>query len=356
MKVYVYPADLYGCGYLRLIWPAQVLQALGHDVVIVTATETMDAFGKVGPVADLEGKVDEKGKTIAVNAPADADVIVLQRVTHRGLSEAVPLWKSQGIAVVIDVDDDLSCIHPSNPAFYILHPKYGNLKFSWEYTMDACRDATLVTVSTPALAERYAPHGRSHVLYNRIPAKHLDIPHEDSRVIGWGGSAASHPDDLQVVGSTISTLTEEGNSFCVVGPDSGIEDALRLKENWSATGSVTLHQWPRTVAAKIGIGIAPLSDTKFNHAKSWLKPLEYASLGIPFVASPRTEYQRLNKTGIGILAKKPRNWEKAIRSLLCDSTLRKEMSLEGRDVARDLTIEGHAWRWWEAWQKAYDMR
>lgn len=356
MKVYVYPADPYGCGYLRIIWPAQALQALGHDVIIVTAKETMDAFGRVGITSDLQGKVDKTGKTIVVNAPADADVIVLQRVTHRGLSEAVPLWKSQGIAVVVDVDDDLTCIHPSNPAFYALHPRYGDLRFSWGYTMDACRDATLVTTSTPALAERYAPHGRSHVLYNRIPAKHLDIPHEDSRIIGWGGSAQSHPDDLQVVGPTIEKLTDEGYHFCVVGPELGIEDALRVKQNWSATGSVDLPQWPRTIAAKIGIGIAPLADTRFNHAKSWLKPLEYASLGIPFVASPRTEYQRLHKTGIGLLAKKPRTWEHALRQLLHDSTLRKEMSLNGRDVARDLTIEGHAWRWWEAWQRAYDMR
>src|SRR5690606_28606720 len=35
MKIYVYPADEYGCGYYRLIWPAQALQAQGHDIQIV---------------------------------------------------------------------------------------------------------------------------------------------------------------------------------------------------------------------------------------------------------------------------------------------------------------------------------
>lgn len=352
MKIYVYPADLHGCGYLRMIWPARALQAQGHDVVIVMPEGAVDAFGRKAPANGLRGQVNAHGQTVAVTAPKDADVIVLQRVTHRALSEAIPIWRSRGIAVVVDVDDDLSAIHPSNPAWRALHPTMGKPGFSWQVAAQACRDATLVTTSTPALAERYAPHGRSVVLYNHIPAKHLAIPHPDSPRIGWGGSVLSHPDDLQEVGASLSRLTEAGHELCIVGPGDGVEKALRVRSNWSASGGVDIFQWPHQLANDIGIGIAPLADTRFNAAKSWLKPLEYASLGIPCVMSPRVEYRRLHKAGVGLLAHKPKDWESKLRQLAKDATRRVELSEAGRQLARELTIEGNCWKWLEAWHEA----
>ena len=35
MKVYVLPADPHGCGHYRLIWPSNVLQKAGHEIVIM---------------------------------------------------------------------------------------------------------------------------------------------------------------------------------------------------------------------------------------------------------------------------------------------------------------------------------
>ena len=73
MKIYVFPADMTGCGYYRLIWPSEVLIKKGHDITIVPPKERdkmMQATLRNGVVT-------------SVKIPTDADVIVLQRVTHR---------------------------------------------------------------------------------------------------------------------------------------------------------------------------------------------------------------------------------------------------------------------------------
>lgn len=340
MKIYIYPADLFGCGHIRLIWPAEHLKKMGHDVQIVLPGQ-----------ADLRGRLDEHGNTVAASAPADADVMVLQRITHRLLAQAIPLWQAKGIKVVMDLDDDLSAIHPSNPAWAALHPKTGKENFSWITAQQAAIKCDLVTVSTPALAKRYGRPGHTAVIPNCIPAKYLRYEHYDSETIGWGGTVASHPDDFTVLGHTLSRLINDGKQFHIVGPPQGVKEVIHTPENkWTSSGTVELQDWPWALTQQIGIGIAPLAKTRFNAAKSWLKPLEYASLGIPCVMSPRAEYAELNKKGVGVLCEKPKQWEKVLRELTENEGLRKELSEQGRQAASELTIEGNSWRWLEAWE------
>jgi hypothetical protein len=348
VKIYLYPADEQGCGLHRIIWPALTLKGRGHDVTIV------------GPKARsqfLQGHLDEDKKLIDITVPSDADVIVLQRITHRHLVDAIPIIQRRGIAVVIDMDDDLSTIHPANQAFGMLHPKLGNHPdHSWHNAQRACDAATLVTVSTPSLLQRYARHGRGHVLYNCIPQRYLKMPHEDSAEIGWAGSLHSHPTDLHVVGSAVSQVcANTGLKFRSVGPGDGVRAALSLDHEPNATGPLEpMKEWPEGVTT-IGVGIAPLADTIFNKSKSWLKPLEYAALGVPCVMSPSQEYTRLHQLGVGILAKKPRQWLRELTALTQSVDLRTELAGQGREVARTLTIEGNADLWLEAWKSAVEL-
>lgn len=335
-----------GVAFYRLIWVSRVLSGMGHRITVVMP-------GTKSP-AEIRGQI-QGGRTVAASAPADADVMVFQRITHRRLSEAIPLFRAKGIAVVLDIDDDLTCIHPSNPAWKGLHPSK-NGAFGWDVAQDACRDATLVTVSTDALAERYAPHGRVSVLRNCVPERYLEIPHTDSDVVGWGGALASHPDDLTVLGPAMARHTNAGGHFRVVGPPQGVKEFLGIETNWSASGGVPISHWPNQLASDIGIGIAPLADTRFNAAKSALKVLEYSALGIPWIASPRAEYARLHAEGAGLLAKRPRDWERLCRELANDPVRRKELSEAGREVASRFTIEKNAHLWWTAWTRAYDIQ
>ncbi len=349
MRVYVYPGDVQGCGHYRLIWPAQVLRNLGHDVRLVVPK------GRTGSVS-LNGGLDPAGNLVEVYPPQDADVMVFQRVTSTKLAQAVPLLRAQGVAVVVDMDDDLTCVHPANVAWTVMHPRGGQPGHSWHSATRACMDATMVTVSTPALLRTYAPHGRGVVLENAVPEWYLRVPRVDSDVIGWGGSVHSHPEDLQDTGRTLARLTRSGYEFVVVGEGIGVRSALGLDREPRATGLVDIRQWPDALA-QLGVGIAPLANTRFNAAKSWLKPLEYSACGVPWVASPRAEYQRVQRVlKTGLLADGPNAWHRHLRTLATDAGLREEMSQQGRSAAADWTIEGRAWRWLEVWEQALKIQ
>lgn len=349
MKIYVCPADLQGCGYYRLVWAAKELKKQGHNIEIVWPS-MRDTF--------LKGEIDKRtNQLVGVRIPDDADVIVMQRVTNHYLSRAIPFITAKGVAVVIDMDDDLSSIHPENPAFGYLRPgkneKGENKEHTWENAWQACKHATIVTVSTPALLKRYAPHGRGTVLYNMVPGPFLTIPHIDNTDVGWGGSAHSHPNDIPLLGVPVSQWLQDGITFKTVGPPDGLVEKLGIRRDApiESTGPVPISQYAIKLT-ELGIGLAPLADTGFNAAKSWLKPLEYAAVGVPCVSSPRAEYTRLHKLGVGLLARNPREWYTSVKFLVDTPSARADLAAKGRSVVSELTIEKQAWRWLEVWASA----
>lgn len=340
MKVVVYPADKYGCGHFRMIWPALELKSSGHDIEIVTAQ-------------DRRVKVHMQGEEVTdIEVIGGTDVIVFQRLTHRWMVQTIPILRRKGVAVVVDIDDDLTSIDPNNPAWWSVHPRVKGQEqmHAWKNLNFACREATMVTTSTPALLDVYAAHGRGVVLYNYLPEIYYGIEREDSDIIGWPASFHSHPNDPQAVGGAISRMVSEGASFRMVGDSAGAGAAFGLSSDPEGKGT-SVEEWPKAVS-RLGIGIAPLADTKFNRSKSWLKPLEMSALGVPWVASPRAEYARLNGLGAGVLAERPRTWYRETKRLWTNADWRTELSEAGREVAEGLRLRDHAWRWMDAWERA----
>ena len=319
---------------------------------------------EVQPPENRDIKTRMDGERVAEVLDVDTDAVyVFQRLTHSWMAQTVPLLRAAGATVVIDIDDDLGSIHPRNPAYHAMHPsRQGQwdqasreiVRHSWANLAQACRDATLVTVSTPALLERYASHGRGHVLYNRLPDTYYGLPRQDSDVIGWPASLHSHPDDPSVLGGALARLTGDGASFRTVGDPTGVGAAFGLREDPSGA-PVPIAEYPEAVAG-LGIGIAPLADTRFNACKSWLKPLEMSALGVPWVASPRAEYERLHRQGAGILADTPRRWHQELQRLRSSPALREEMTGAGYVLGKAHHLRLHAWRWLEAWTLARKMQ
>ena len=352
MKVHVYPGDQWGCGFHRMIWPAQYLIAQGRDIDIIEQQKRR-----------LMMEVDDRHNVRDIEIPGGVDVVVFQRTTHRYLAQAVKILRKKGITVVIDVDDDLSTIHPSNPAWMELHPRRSKTMgpdgqphmHSWANMEAACREASFITATTPALLKKYAPHGRGAVVPNYLAHHYYEHSHFDSDVIGWPASLGSHPNDPDAVGNAISRLVDEGAHFHVVSISPGVGKAFGLSSEDDLTQlrtPIALNNWPRVLADQLGIGIAPLADTKFNASKSWLKPLEMSAAGVPWVASPREDYSRLHKLGAGWLAEKPSDWYRKLRALRGSAELRADLAGKGREVAETLKLENNAWRWWESWRTA----
>jgi glycosyltransferase involved in cell wall biosynthesis len=331
-------------GFYRLIWAAEHLISQGHNIEIQMPTKG------AGLEVHLSG-----AEVVDVKVPEGIDVIVMQRVSHHWHSQVIKLMRKKGIAIVIDMDDDLTDIHRQNSAYMNYHPR-SNTPYSWKNAEIACRDATLVTLSTKTLLKVYAKHGRGMVLDNYVPERYLDVQVEQDDVFGWAGTTQSHPADLQTCGRAVQELIDNGYKFRVIGPESKVKDALRLKETPAVTGVVPLENWAGEVA-KLKVSLAPLEMSPFNSSKSRLKAIEASAVGVPWVASPRTEYRRLfAESGAGILAETPKDWYKAVKQLMDDDALRKDLGERGREFMRTQTIEANSWRFLEAWTRAYEIQ
>jgi hypothetical protein len=319
------------------------LQETGHDITIHDPDKPMPI--KVFATTD--------STVTKVDGP-EADVLVFQRVTNLVHAQAIPLLRQAGYAVVMDADDDFTCIHPHNKAFNSLHPR-SRTPHSWEYNRVAASGVTLMTVSTDALVNVYGRPGRCVVLDNYIPAVYLTMGHVDSPTFGWPGSVETHPDDLLVTGFAAQRLEQEGYNFLQAGPyEEEVARQLGLTR-MKATGACEMRYWASTVA-RLGVGWAPLTDTRFNRSKSRLKCLEMNAVHVPYVASPLPEYARMTAAGGGgILAEKPKQWYRYTKDLITNPALRRELGEKGHTYASTQTAEQHAWRWMEAWQYAYDI-
>jgi hypothetical protein len=350
MRIYVLPADAHGCGHYRLVWPADVLRQQGHDVIIMPPNE------KSGFLAKILEADDGRQQLNGVQVPADADVIVFQRPAHYLQPQMIRMIRQNGIAVVVDMDDDMSSIHPENIAFHTYRHRSSS-PLSWKWAEESCKEATLVTTTTRALQRRYALHGRGAVLENYVPEVCLLYPKPATGNFGWAGTTKSHPNDLQVTGLVVQQLIDEGERFRVVGGPSNVKGCLRLRETPVATGSIELSLWIRTIAETYDVGMIPLAATAFNASKSSLKGKEHMAVGIPFVYSPREDYRRLNQaSGCGLAAEKPKDWYSQLKRLLTDEVLWKEQSEAGKTYMQGQTYQKQAWRWLEAWTRAYEIQ
>lgn len=372
MKIYILPADTYGCGHYRLIWPAHICRRdHGLDVSIIPP-------GKPGEHSGFQAKLHEvepgRKEIISLSVPDDMDVMVVQRPAHQYQPMMIKALVDNGITVVVDMDDDMTHIHKKNIAYATYDPR-SDSPFSWKYAADSCRLATYVTTSTQALQRVYARPGRGAVLDNYVPAATLGYDKPETGTFGWAGTTASHPDDLTACGDAVQKLVTEGEKFKVVGAsevgrrglrDTGIRGGitlkntvkkdLRLREEPEYTGTVPIQDWIKTIGASLDIGMVPLTPGPFNDGKSRLKGIEYMAAGCAWVASPRAEYRRLVKeSGCGLLAESGRDWYTHLKRLLNDDPLRKDQVEAGQEYMQTQTYERQAWRWAEVWTRAYDI-
>ena len=337
MKVKVYPGDKGGVGHYRLIYPAQALQASGRDVIIGEPGEDDVRFAK------LE-RPDGTCDVVAVNPdsfPA-VDVVVIQRPIADTTWQFVRLFQQRGIRVVVDMDDNFDALHPMNPAAVMIRR---DPRLCVRNAHRAIAQADALVVSTPELARVYGRHAkRVTILENRVPSFWLDIPKVESDTIGWSGTARYHIGDIEQLGPTLGRLQDIGRDVHIVGPEPDMT-RFGLRRAATFTGWQPIEQYGSLMAA-VGVGVVPLQSSAFNRSKSWLKGIEFAAVGVPVIASPLPEYQRLYGAGlVAGLAHKPKDWYRLLRDL------RPEHGAHLRDRIRELgfTYSDRVDDWWDAW-------
>lgn len=374
--LYAFPIDRTGCGFYRVIWPlGEIRDRVPHRVIY--------PGDEVPLLADIKREANMAPVVKGVQTPADCSAVLLQRPTSTLLVQCIPYLKAKNIKIIIEVDDDLHALSPKHASHKYLHnpeplhaamPSRNLPAFvsdSADNLLRACDLADLVICSTPALAARYAPDPARHViLRNRLRSDWASClkappsgtrsgpPHTAPRVSAidkllWGGVIETHPDDLVPLRNVVPYL--HGVEFVVAGPQSPAGPAAVGSNNITYTGSVPFADWLSHLSGFADgstVAVAPLEPSPFNEAKSWLKPLEYMAVGLPFVATNTPEYTRLaNCLGMlapHVLAGSKSEWRTAVQTLIASPSLRDDLIAKGREIAAICTYQSYADDWHRA--------
>jgi len=241
-------------------------------------------------------------------------------------------------AVVYDIDDDLFDIPPenvSNQSITALHQ---------ESMRTHLANADLVTVSTPALAERLKKYnGNIAVLPNCIPQNMLgtDPIEKDHVRVGWAGSV-THVEDVEpAIQGLLMALDCVGYEKMrpVFMGFLGARLAARFDPDHTYFQKpVTIDQYyPRLYACGLDIGLAPIRPNLFNECKSAVKFYEYTAVGAATIASDVGPYKAEIKDGHrGLLVRhnSPEAWRDAVLDLYHNARLRKALANNARTWCR----------------------
>lgn len=327
-----------GTAEYRCLGPGRALERLGWDV----------DYEEDGIDITLDGRV--KG---------DPDVVVLCRIMGDYVPDAVRRIKQHGhTKVVFDVDDWFAHIPGYNPASQLAPEIVATMHQSM-------READLITVSTPELAEGYSTLNRTVVLPNFLDPGiwkpfQGQKTERDFLTIGWAGAFHWRAGDLELLKPWIYDFLNDHPEFRFAAI--GCRELLE----WLDVDGVTtprlppgphttkrnkdLHPYEHLPAllANLDIGLVPLIQHKFNRCKSWCKGMEYNAMGIPVLASPSREYRSYIRPGINGLLVRKNNWRQQAEKIIDDLGGYQKGA---RKVAAEYWIDDHIYKWVDAYAR-----
>lgn len=175
------------------------------------------------------------------------------------------------------------------------------------------------------------------------PAWTMPKPKHEGIIIGWG-SGGTHRQSFRDSGIKVALqqICHRYNHVKIMlcGHCEWEQQWLReaLPEGRLITHPwVTYDKWP-TVLAHFDIGLAPLSGT-YDDRRSWVKTLDYAIMGIPFVATDSPPYKTV-QGGIRV-RNKTKNWTRAMKTLLNKQSTYDKLATIGRHFGWQQGIHSH---------------
>ena len=260
--------------------------------------------------------------------PDDAEAVLVQRTAlpPDRILEFLDDIDARRLPLILDLDDHLLLKQLDDEQYGAHHAPIRALLES----------ATLVTVSTPALAEAIGPLARGvEIVPNAIDEQlflsglheppHVPPPSAAQgtlRLVYFGST--THADDLQLLRPVLAELHARAPGryeLEVVGAQAPDLDEVdpwfrRIEIPYELKPYPRFVGWLRERRPRWHIGLAPLRDTEFNRYKSDLKWLEYTALGLPVVASDVAAYATVEDGVTGrLVADDPAAWADAIAEL-----------------------------------------
>jgi glycosyltransferase involved in cell wall biosynthesis len=173
----------------------------------------------------------------------------------------------------------------------------------------------------------------------------LQAPAGDEVVIGYfsGWPKAHEPDFAIALPGLLSALDELPRARVrIVGHFDPVQLPERLRTRVEMAPFVPFEQLLAAIAA-VDINLAPIVDNPHRRAKSAVKMLEAAVVGVPTVASDLEPYRLIVHGRTGMLATTTASWKQAIVMLARDHARRRAIGQAAREqVLRDETTSARA--------------
>ena len=277
----------------------------------------------------------------------DCDVIVMQRYMHKNVLVDMERAQSRGQIIINDVDDWYWGLSEKNAAHEVSDPIKHPVE-NTEWYKQIVQKSDGIIASTPFLQESLSKWNDRVLLHtNYVNVKQyanvpmFESPHPGKLLVGWMGSTAHRSGDLEILRPYAQALSEF-SMFHHTGNIDHYSVPQFSKEIGVSAGLVSKSPFLPPFQLQEGIlfqaGIVPLTNIPFNHAKSYIKGLEYAAAGVPFVCSWSPQYEQLtSEYGIGFMANDPSDYVELLKELKNDQ-YRKKVSVDIRKKVRKFDV------------------
>lgn len=313
------------CKKYRVDHKVRMLTMLGlHGTVV--------SWRKLSEALDL---LQTASLMIAYRIPAVPEVLELYKEARR-----------LGVTILYDIDDLVF-----DPVSYASNGNLKRLPAREQASLlegarlyqKALRQADHGLASTPALAEemKRMVSGQVFVLENAVDEQLLAAsggelikPVDDLVRIVYASGTTTHDADFALASHAVhETLERYPQSLLVVMGHLVLPEALEGRsDRVRRMPFVGAEDFYRLLRMQ-DINLAPLEPGVFNDAKSCIKFIEASIAGLPTIASPAAEFQRVIRHGEnGYLANDPSAWRDALDSLVGDKDLRNRIAARARET------------------------
>lgn len=283
------------------------------------------------------------------------EIVVLKLMMLDSIISQIPMAQAKGQKIVIDVDDHHAALEPTNLAYLATDPKT-NPKNNREHYFKGMELADALITSTPFLYEFYKkqyPNKPIYMVRNAIDPQYFNFRKDNSGnfpTVGWVGATPWRSNDLQTLNPEVGQFLEKKqwrfhHSGSIINAPT-VEEQMGIPHKLFSSQPMQPILTYEKLFRKIDIGIVPLNDVEFNRAKSFIKGLEYAAAGVPFIATDFVEYSYLTKeTGIGRVAKNTDEWINHLEELQDQKLRNKERQRNMELVREHHTMEKRGPEW-----------
>lgn len=280
------------------------------------------AFGRASTVAVLRAFVQRLWAVIRL--PRAAVVVVEYELLpwFPTLLERWLAWRE--CRIMVDYDDALFHQYDAHPNPWVRRLLGGKIAA-------VMRLAHTVVAGNAYLADYARRSGASRVavIPTVIDLANYPLKHSDSAckafTIGWIGSPSTAR-YLKMIAPALAELCKGSRArVCLVG-----------------SGPIVLKDVPVEVIAwgektevdeirRFDVGIMPLPDEPWARGKCGFKLIQYMACGLPVVASPVGVNSEIVENGVnGYLASTTDEWIRALKAMMADAELRRQMGVAGR--------------------------